>query len=67
MYVLTSFYIFAANRVSDVLNHLASDDKHNNDLCEITSSHVKTQAILSDNSFDSNSMIENIQFHPTSK
>ena len=67
MYVLTSFNIFVAYGDNDVSNHLASDDKQNNDLCKITSTHVKTQAILNDHSFDSNSVIENIQFQPTSK
>ena len=52
---------------NDVSNHLAFDDKPNDDLCEITSSHVKAHAILSDHSFDSNSVIENLQFQPTSK
>jgi hypothetical protein len=51
---------------NDVSNHLASDDKPNDDLCEITS-HVKAHAILSDHFFDSNSVIENLQFQPTSK
>ena len=44
---------------NNVSNYLASDDKPNNDLYEITSSHVKAHAILSDHSFDSNSVIEN--------
>lgn len=40
--------------------YLASDDKPHNDLCEVTTCHVKAHAILSDDSFYSNSMIENI-------
>ena len=44
---------------NDVSNRLASDDRPHDDLCEITSSHVKTHAILSDHHFDSNSVIEN--------
>ena len=51
---------------NDVSNRLASDDKPNDDLCEIISSHVKARAGLSDHSFDSNSVIENLQFQPTS-
>ena len=50
-----------------VSNHLACDDKPNDDLVEIISSHVKAHAILSDHSFNSNSVIENLQFQPTSK
>jgi hypothetical protein len=42
--------------------HLASDNKSDNDLCEVTYFHVKTHAILSDHYFDSNSVIENLQF-----
>ena len=52
---------------NDVSNHLASDDKPNDDLSEITSSHVKAHAILSYHSFDSNSVIENLRFQSTSK
>ena len=52
---------------NDVSNHLASDDKRNDDLCEIISSHVIAHAILSDHSFDSNSVIENLQFQHNSK
>ena len=51
---------------NDVSNHFAYDDKPNDDLCEITS-HVKTHAIMIDYSFDSNSVIENLYFQPTSK
>ena len=46
---------------NDVSNHLASDDKTNDDLCEIISSHIKTYAILSDYYFYSNSVIENLR------
>ena len=46
--------------INDVSNRLASDVRPNDDLCEINSSHVKTHTILSDHSFDSNSMIENL-------
>ena len=52
---------------NDVPNHLAFDDKPDDDLCEITSFHVKAYAIMSDHSFDFNSYIENLQFQPTSK
>ena len=51
---------------SDTSKHLASDSQQLNDLCELnvdaTSSQVKAHAILSDRSFDSNSIIENLQF-----
>ena len=46
---------------NDVSNHFTYDDKPNDDLFEITS-HVKAHAILSDYSFDSHSVIENLQF-----
>ena len=52
---------------NDTSKHLASDNKRDDDLCEVISSHVKVHAILSDHSFDSNSLIENLQFQPTSK
>jgi hypothetical protein len=56
---------------SDASKHLASDSQKPNDLCEVnveaTSSHVKAHAILSDHSFDSNSVIESLQFQPSSK
>ena len=52
---------------NDVSNHLASNDKPNDDLCEITSSYVKAHVVLSDHSFDSNSVIENLQFQPIFK
>ena len=50
-----------------VSNHLAFDDNPNDDLCDITSSHVKAHAILSDHSSNSNFVIENLQFQPTFK
>jgi hypothetical protein len=52
---------------NDTSKHLVSDTKSDNVLCEITSSHVKTHVILNDHSFDSNSVIVNLQFEPTSK
>ena len=40
---------------------------HRSVVLEAISSHVKEHAILSDHSFDSNSVIENLQFQPASK
>ena len=54
-------------KTNDILKHLASDNKPNDNLCEVTYFHVKAHAILSDHSFDSNLVIENLQFQPTSK
>jgi hypothetical protein len=49
----------------DTSKHLASNSQKLNDLCEVNieanSSHVKAHAIF-DHSFDSNSVIENLQF-----
>ena len=45
---------------NDISKHFASDNKPNDNLCEVTSSHVKAHAILSDHSFDSNLVIENL-------
>ncbi len=51
---------------SDISNHLASDSHLLNDLCEVnvetSSYYVKAHAILSDHPFESNSVIENMQF-----
>ena len=55
---------------SDTSNDLSSDSQQLNVLCEFNveaSSHVKTHAILSDHSFDSNSVMENLQFQSALK
>ena len=56
---------------SDTSKHLASDSQQLYDLCELNVeanlSHNKAHAILSDHSFDSNSVIENLQFQLVSK
>ena len=51
---------------NDISKHLASDNKPNDDLCEVISSYVKVHTMLNDHLFDSNSVIENLQFQPTS-
>lgn len=51
---------------SDTSKHLASDSQQLDDPYELNVeanlSHIKAHAILSDHSFDSNSVIENLQF-----
>ena len=53
-------------KINDTSKHLAFNNKADDDLCEVTS-YVKAHAILNDHSFDSNSVINNLQFQPTSK
>ena len=56
---------------NDTSKDLAPDIQQLNDFCELSVEvilpHVKEHAILSDYSFDSNSVIENLQFQPASK
>ena len=52
---------------NDISKHLTFDNKPDDNLCEVTSSHVNVHAILNYHSFDSNSIIENLQFQRTSK